>query len=263
MFAVFQEQVAGGADLRAIAEGLGWIDASALSVCAVFGIIGIFKGLIWQVSRVAILVAAYYSTVEFGEPLTSVLLDWTNTGPDAPTDDQSTTARIFAYVFLFLFVLVGLSLFALFLQSLARKAGLGFYDRLFGGALGALTGGIVVVVLLSGVMHLLPDTRIAEAAESSHSVRLLKQGIAGMGEGAQQRFGNALNPHHRQRPGAEDGSDPSPRSAVEASGTRDGQPSGSLLPDMQPSAVDGQEEVIEKDKTGIHGKGDGEDKGDH
>jgi hypothetical protein len=92
------------------------------------------------------------------------------------------TAQCIAHVLLFLFVLVGLSLFALLLQSLAKKAGLGFYDRLFGGVLGTATGALVVLVLMTGVLLFLPpESRVAVAAHESHSLRLLQDGIAELG----------------------------------------------------------------------------------
>ncbi|MEY4830000.1 MAG: hypothetical protein RLZZ562_1796 [Planctomycetota bacterium] len=161
---------------------LGWIDATALGVLAVFCVLGLFKGLIWQVSRVAILVAAYYGAMEFGGPFAEVLVAWTHTGSEPPTADQDMTAQCIAHVLLFLIVLVGLSLFALLLQSLAKKAGLGFYDRLFGGVLGTATGALVVLVLMTGVLLFLPpESRVAVAAHESHSLRLLQDGIAELG----------------------------------------------------------------------------------
>ncbi len=161
---------------------LGWIDATALGVLAVFCVLGLFKGMIWQVSRVAILVAAYYGAMEFGAPFAEVLVAWTHTGSEPPTADQDMTAQCIAHVLLFLFVLVGLSLFALLLQSLAKKAGLGFYDRLFGGVLGTATGALVVLVLMTGVLLFLPpESRVAVAAHESHSLRLLQDGIAELG----------------------------------------------------------------------------------
>ena len=161
---------------------LSWVDATSMGVLAVFFVLGLFKGLIWQVSRVAILIAAYYGAMEFGGPFAEVLVAWTHTGSEPPTADQDMTAQCIAHVLLFLFVLVGLSLFALLLQSLAKKAGLGFYDRLFGGVLGTATGALVVLVLMTGVLLFLPpESRVAVAAHESHSLRLLQDGIAELG----------------------------------------------------------------------------------
>jgi len=234
VFAVFQEQASSGLDLREVLQNLGWVDASALGVCAVFCVLGVFKGMIWQVSRVAILVAAYYGAMEFGEPLSETLLAWTHTGPDAPTGDQVTTAQCIAYVLLFLFVLVGLSLLALLLQSLARKAGLGFYDRLFGGALGAATGALVVLVLMTGVLLFLPpQSRVALAAHDSHSLRILQDGIAELGGVAPPALRRVFVEEGHGEPSASDPTHPPMQGVpVEASGAKDGAPADgtSLLP---------------------------------
>lgn len=234
MLGAFQEQVQGGLHLREIFQDLGWVDASAIGVCAVFCVLGVFKGMIWQVSRVAILVAAYYGALEFGEPLSETLLDWTHTGPDAPTGDQVLTAQCIAHVLLFLLVLVGLSLFALFLQSLARKAGLGFYDRLFGGALGAATGALVVLVLMTGVLLFLPpQSRVAMAAHESHSLRLLQDGISELGGVAPPALRRVFCDEAAPAEAAGEGEDAARQGApVEASGAHDGAPvdGGSLLP---------------------------------
>ncbi len=229
VFVAFEEQLIRGLDLREIFHNLGWVDAAALGVCGIFCVLGIFKGMIWQVSRVAILVAAYYGALEWGEPLSTTLLAWTHTGPDAPTGDQVTTAQCIAHVLLFLFVLVGLSLLALFLQGLARKAGLGFYDRLFGGALGAATGGLVVLVMMTGVLLFLPETRIAKAAEESHSLRLLQDGLTELGPRAPERLRTvfAATGHHRQTEAQDSPSVDGTATPAEASGSRDGKAVGS------------------------------------
>ncbi len=210
-----------------------------MGVLAVFFVLGLFKGLIWQVSRVAILVAAYYGALEFGEPFARLLVDWTHTSPEAPSEQQETTALCIAFVLLFLFVLVGLSLFALFVQSLARKAGLGFYDRLFGGVLGTATGALVVLVLMTGVlMFLPPGSQVAQAAQGSHSLRLLQGGIERLGPVAppalRSVFCAAHPPAERDGQGAvDDGATPRDGGMpVEATGDRDAKPvdGGSLLP---------------------------------
>jgi uncharacterized membrane protein required for colicin V production len=218
---------------------LSWVDATSMGVLAVFFVLGLFKGLIWQVSRVAILVAAYYGAMEFGEPFAQLLVDWTHTGPAAPSEQQETTALCIAFVLLFLFVLVGLSLFALFVQSLARKAGLGFYDRLFGGVLGTATGALVILVLMTGVLLFLPPgSQVAQAAQGSHSLRLLQDGIEELGPVAPpalRRVFCAAHPASTSEGDAvvDDGTTPRDGGApVEANGDRDAKPvdGGSLLP---------------------------------
>jgi len=165
------------ADVVSTLQQLGWIDITAISLLAVFFLLGLFKGFLWQVSRVAILVVAYAAAARLGQGLSEVLVGWTATGPGQPSADQRETAFYVACVLIFLGVLVVLSLLALLLQSLVRKAGMGFYDRLGGGVVGVATGGVVVLFLLTGVFMFFPNSNVALAAESSHSLRLSRQAM--------------------------------------------------------------------------------------
>ncbi len=159
-------------------QDLNWIDITALSVLFVFFVLGLFKGLFWQVSRILILVLAYVGAARLGPDLGYVLHRWTASSPDAET---SETAAYLAYVLVFLAVLVLLSLLALLLQSLVKKAGLTFFDRLGGGVLGVVTGACVVLFLL-GVMHMFfPQSRAVQAAGRSHSLRLSQQALDRLG----------------------------------------------------------------------------------
>lgn len=153
-------------------QHLGWVDVTALSVLLVFFVLGLFKGFLWQASRVAILVAAYAAATQLGEKFGQTLLDWTHSAAEAPTDEQRQTAFYIACVLLFLGVLIALSLLALLLQRLIKSAGLGFYDRLGGGLVGVATGGVLVLCLLMGVFMFWPQSNVAAAASSSHALRL-------------------------------------------------------------------------------------------
>ncbi len=162
-------------------QHLGWVDITALSVLVVFFVLGLFKGLVWQVSRVLILGAAYALAARLGQQLSELLLRWTHAGPTPPTEEQQLTAFYIACVLIFVGVLVVLSLLSLLLQNLVKRAGLGFYDRLFGGVLGVGSGAIVVLFLLTAVYMFFPNTRVAEAATTSHSLQFSKDAVELMG----------------------------------------------------------------------------------
>lgn len=162
-------------------QHLGWVDVTALSVLAVFFLLGLFKGIVWQVSRVVILAAAYGVAAQVGHPLGEVLLRWTHAGPEPATEDQQLTAFYIGCVLVFVGVLIVLSLLSLLVQSLVKRAGLGFYDRLFGGVAGVGSGAIVVLFLLTFVYMFFPGSRIAAAANASHSLRLSQQAVAMLG----------------------------------------------------------------------------------
>ena len=165
-------------------ELFGWVDRTALAVLVVFFVIGLFKGLIWQVSRIGILAAAYVVSGRFGAALGEFLARTPAVGGEAAAEPAETpeTTLYLAYVLLFLGVLIVLSLLALLLQKLAQKAGLGFFDRLGGGVLGIATGACVVLFGLSVVHMFFRGSQLAEAAGSSHSLRLSRRAIDLLGD---------------------------------------------------------------------------------
>lgn len=148
---------------------LGWIDWTALTILFVFFVLGLFRGLVWQVSRIGILVLAYVFAGIWGEDLSRVTASWFS------SDAQPELPLYVAYVLIFLSVLVAVSLVAWALQKLVQSSGLSFYNRVGGGMLGLATGALVVLALLTGV-HMLNDSlstggAVVEAAERSHSQR--------------------------------------------------------------------------------------------
>jgi membrane protein required for colicin V production len=159
-----------GAAIDAL-QHLGWIDITALSLLAVFFVVGLFKGFVWQVSRVAILVVAYGTAAQLGDRLGDQLLRWTVSSPNGPSPEQRETAFYVGCVLIFLGVLIVLSLIALLLQKLVDRAGLSFFNRLGGGVVGIGTGSVVVLFLMTLVLMFFPRSAIARAAESSHSLQ--------------------------------------------------------------------------------------------
>lgn len=158
-----------GQDLVAQLQNLGWIDLTALGVLLVFVVIGLWKGFVWQVSRVAILLVAWFLAGRFGPPLGDRLLSWLVTNPGTP--DQQNTFLYVGYVLVFLGVLVSLSLLSLLVQKLVKSAGMTFFDRLGGGVVGIGTGACVVLLLLCLVYMFVPQSQLAHAADTSISLR--------------------------------------------------------------------------------------------
>lgn len=188
---------------------LGWVDRTALAVLAVFFVIGLFKGLIWQVSRVLILVVAYVVAGRFGQPFGEFLARTPAVGghPGASQADTPETTLYLAYVLVFLGVLVVLSLLAILLQKLAAKAGLSFFDRLGGGVFGIATGGCVVLFLLFVVHMFFQGSQLAAAARESHSLRLSRRAIESMGSAVPDELRQvfALQPLHPAHPAGQPG----------------------------------------------------------
>lgn len=219
----FQEPAPSDAlsDSLAWLEALGWVDRGALLVLLVCFVLGLFKGLIWQVSRIGILIAAYFVAGSWGHEVA----DWLRGGPMQPTPAAGAGAAsdaVFrpgdaqavdspagaeagggadgalqpdllpeplrgdmtlyvAYALLFLAVLIVLSVLAILLKKLADRAGLGFFDRLGGGLLGIGTGACVVLALVFLVHMFFPASKLAEATEQSHSLRWSQRAVDWLG----------------------------------------------------------------------------------
>ena len=169
-------------------QTMTWVDHTALAVLLVFFVIGLFKGLIWQVSRVGILLASYVVSCRFGSDVARMFARTPALGGQVP--DPAGTASVapsettlyLAYVVLFLLVLIGLSLLAILLQRLAAKAGLTFFDRLGGGVLGVATGSCVVLFGLFVVHMFFDGSPLAQAAEKSYSRKFSQKAIDLLGE---------------------------------------------------------------------------------
>jgi len=208
-------------------QHLGWVDHTALAVLLVFFVIGLFKGLIWQVSRIGILVVAYVAAGRLGGTVGGWLARTPAVGGAAAGDparlaaaDTPETTLYLAYVLIFLAVLIALSLLAMLLQRLAQKAGLGFFDRLGGGLLGIATGACVVLFGLFVVNMFFSGSQLASAAETSHALRLSRRAIDLLGDGVPDELRTviALAPLHAPAPaGAEPSpADPAPAGAAPA-----------------------------------------------
>lgn len=172
-------------------QALGWVDLTALGVILVFFVMGLFKGLIWQVSRIVILISAYFVAGQFGHDVAAML----GASPPASVPGVETTLYV-AYCLLFVGVLIVLSLLAILIRKLAHKAGLGFFDRLGGGVLGVATGACVVLAGVFGVNMFFPQSELARAAGGSHSMRFSQQAIDMLGERVNPDLRAVLNIEH-------------------------------------------------------------------
>jgi membrane protein required for colicin V production len=156
-----QELSQAAPETQSALEALGWVDITALAVIVVFLVLGIFKGVVWQISRLGTLVVAYVLSVMYGERLG----EWMFHGSVQDADQQ--VHLYVAYVTIFVAVVVVLSLLALLLTRLVEKTGLTFYNRLGGGVLGVGTGALVALLILSVGLMFFPTSNVVAAARSS------------------------------------------------------------------------------------------------
>ena len=159
-------------------DSIAWIDWTAMVLLAVFFILGLFKGFVWQVSRIATLVAAWFLAGHYGPQGAELCGGWFD-----PAATPAELPLFLSYAILFILAVVLLSLVAWLLQKLVKESGLTSADRLGGAFLGLCTGGVGVVVLLAGLLMLLPnDFAIVQAATRSHSMRFSQQALKLMGD---------------------------------------------------------------------------------
>lgn len=156
-----------------LAGDLGWVDLSALTILALFFLLGLIRGLVWQVGRACAVLGGYGLAVTYGAGLGRELF--------AVPEPRGPQLYV-AYVLVFLLAFFALSLVAKLVQVLVRRAGMGGYDRLGGGALGIVTGSSVVLGLLALVLMFGERFPVHSAVRESHALRLSQQAVAALGD---------------------------------------------------------------------------------
>ncbi len=147
---------------KEVLHQLGWIDFSTLVILLVFFVLGLFRGLVWQLSRLLTLVVGFLLAGIWAQDLADLLVKtWPKSEP---------FALYAAYFAIFLGAFILLSVVAWLLSGLIKKLKLTAYDRLGGGAMGILTGAAVVILVLTVFYAFLPrQTGIIQAAERSRT----------------------------------------------------------------------------------------------
>jgi membrane protein required for colicin V production len=153
---------------EAAVEAISAVDVAALAILGLAVLRGLWIGLIREVFSLAGLAAACVA-VRFG---TAPAADWLLL--ELPAEISPLAARIAAGVLIAVAVILCTAVVGRLVRRGARWAGLGFADRLGGGALGAAEGALVIVVLmLLGIAVVgrdhpaLADTRTLAAFESA------------------------------------------------------------------------------------------------
>ncbi|MEM7199345.1 MAG: CvpA family protein [Planctomycetota bacterium] len=160
-----------------VLASLSWIDLTALAIVLVFFVLGIFRGFVWQFSRILTLVLAYFAAGRWGNPIAARIDAWFTEGVDP------RLPLYIAYFGVFVVALVLVSLLTLLLQKLVYSTGLSFYNRLGGGVLGLGTGACVVLALLAAVLMFFANgSEVVQAAQSSKSMELSQRALDVLGD---------------------------------------------------------------------------------
>lgn len=148
------------------ASDLAWIDLVGLGLVGLFGLLGAFRGLWWQVFRLVGLVAAVGIARAFAPRLAGRAEDWLSLAPPL--------AQGLSWLALFLFVLLVASLVGRLGKKTLEAMQLGLADR-FGGLLaGAVTGLLLHAAFLVGLTYLAPESWVERTLRGTWSRPVLE-----------------------------------------------------------------------------------------
>ena len=124
--------------------GLGWIDRIALALVVIACLRGLAIGLLREAFSVAAVASAFVAIRLWTDPGAAWLMDHAFFGLEL----RATQARLLAGALLALVSVLAVGGIGGFVRSRFHAAGLGLLDRLAGGLLGTVEGGLVVAALL-------------------------------------------------------------------------------------------------------------------
>jgi membrane protein required for colicin V production len=148
---------------------LGWVDLALLTVLGISALMGLWRGLVFEVVSLAGWLVAFIIANTLGPALAQKL----------PLGDPTSALRLWAaYAIVFVLVLVACTLLARMLRALISRTPLSIVDRLLGGAFGVARGALVLVVVATFVT-LSPFAK-STSWQSSHGALWLGQALEGL-----------------------------------------------------------------------------------
>ncbi|CAN5329407.1 CvpA family protein [soil metagenome] len=121
---------------------MGWVDVALLAILVVSVLVGLVRGLVFEVLALLGWVAAYFSAYWAGPYLASYI----PLGTPGSALNQGV-----AFGAAFIIALIVWGLFARLLRSLVRASPLSGIDRVLGGGFGALRGFLLLFVIVTVV----------------------------------------------------------------------------------------------------------------
>ncbi len=154
---------------------LGWIDRLVLGFVVLACLRGLWIGLLREAFSITALAAAFVAVRLWTDPAAVWILDY------APFGIELTArgARLAGGVTVGLAALLTVALVGRIVAASLQAAGLGFFDRIAGGALGVAEGALLAGVALLGLIAIVGPRH--EVLAGSRSVELLARarGLAG------------------------------------------------------------------------------------
>lgn len=152
-----------------MAATLGWVDLTLLGLLALSVVVGLWRGLVFEVMSLAGWLVAYIGAQWWSPAL----------APHVPLGTSgSPLQQALAFAGCFLGVLVAWSLLSRLVRLLVRATPLTVLDRLLGAGFGLLRGGVLLLALCT-VVAMTPAAQ-ASAWQASHGAAWTTQALQGL-----------------------------------------------------------------------------------
>ena len=173
---------------------MNWLDIILILVLGIGGLLGLRSGLLWQVARIVIFIAAVYCCIQYH----NIPAAWLKNNFSSLSEGTTWLA---AYVITFLSVCLGGFLITFILEGFLRAANLKPIDRILGALFGILKAALLCGGVLLGVALYGPsDTK--EAIGDSYLAPQLLEGmryvIAAVPEKVKDELSDALKEIKKQ-----------------------------------------------------------------
>jgi membrane protein required for colicin V production len=148
---------------------LGWVDLALLAVLCLSVLVGLWRGLVFEIVSLLGWLVAFIMANSLGPMLAQNL----------PFGDPASPLRLWvAYAVVFVLVLVACTLLARMLRALISATPLSVVDRLLGGAFGVVRGALVLVIVAT-LVTLSPFSR-SSSWRNSHGALWLGVALEGL-----------------------------------------------------------------------------------
>ena len=151
---------------------MAWLDIGLLGVLAFSVVVGLIRGLVYEMLSVVVWVGAYFAA-QWASPWTARFL---------PLGEQGSALNYgAAFVLSFVAALVMFGLVAQLVRVLVRKTSLSLTDRAFGAVFGALRG-VLLLLVCTTIVSATPLSRTPEwrGSQGVQWLAMLLHGITPM-----------------------------------------------------------------------------------
>lgn len=146
------------------------LDMIIIGISALATVLGLWKGLVRQIVTLAGVVLGYFVSLRLYEPVAKLL----------PQKFDPGTAKAVSFVLIFVICIIMSFILGVIVGKLLKIAGLGWANRLGGGAIGFLKGFIIIAIIVTVLIAFLPAN--SAFLENSVTLPYVLSGIRIMGD---------------------------------------------------------------------------------